>query len=437
MRTTQAIVAIIQDGHGRFLVTFNAKWGGYAFPKIAVPDGGDILGSLAIQAAEHDLGCRLPNATAAELDYMGHYGVSQRTGEETLYEYWLYTVEPNQALDLLAAPTWNNNPPMFLTYAELTRRTDLTWSTPAIAQEFVETQEAVLAVVTRAGENETEFLMVENTNYGGYFFPTQRVKSEVKPDRVAVGTIRSDLGYRGPATATLLGEISDAHFSNRFHRDRRYRLNVCDVQLSDVDLHQPNSVLEQALSRRGKKFRWLPGSKLKDPAIAFSPTIAAVRTTVLNLIPQRTFSGHLRRSEGGIALIQRMIAGKREWLAQWNDNWKAFFFIGGHREGSETYRECVIREIEEELGLTAVECPVAATVAHHLEYRAISSSAGELTQYTMELFETQPTTTGLEKIARDPMNKWLGEEEIRRLEAHDGRAVSVSMQVLLHLAGAL
>ena len=188
------------------MATFNAKWGGYAFPMIAVPEGGDIVGSLAIEAAEHDLGCRLPNATAAEFDFMGLYGVSQRTGEETPYEYWLYAVDPNQALDLLA-----------------------------------------------------------------------------------VGTIGSDLGYRGPAVATLIGEISDVHFSNRFHRDRHYRLQDCDVQLSDIDLHQPKSVLEQALARRGKKFRWVPGSKLNDPAIAFSQTMAAVRTTVLSVIRRGHF----------------------------------------------------------------------------------------------------------------------------------------------------
>ncbi len=431
MREKKTVVAVVQDGQGRFLVSFNAKWGGCAFPMIAVPEGGDILGSLAIQATEHDLGCQLPKATATELDYMGHFGVSQRTGEETLYEYWLFAVEPNQALDLLAAPTWNNNPPMFLTYAELTSRTDLTWSTPAIAQEFVESQEAVLAVVSRAGEHETEFLLVENNNYGGYFFPTQRVKTEVKPDRVAVGTVRSDLGYHGPATANLLGEVPDVHFSNRFHRDRRYRFHVCEVQLTDVDLHQPDSVLEQSLLRRGRSFIWLPGSRLSDPKVSFSPTIAALRTTVLSLVPARTFSGPLRRSEGGIALIQRTLAGKREWLAQWNDNWKAFFLIGGHREGTETFRECVIREIEEELGLTAAECTVDAKPVHRHEYRALSRSAGELTAYSMELFNAHPTPGGLETIARNPMNKWLDEDEIRRLEAHDGRPVSVTIRVLL------
>lgn len=432
MREQKVVAAIILDDQGRFLVTFNAKWGGYAFPMQSVPEGGNILGSLAIQGVEHDLGCRLPNAIATELDYMGHFGTSQRTGEETLYEYWLYTVEPGQPLDLLAAPTWNNNPPMFLTYSDLTSRSDLTWSTPAIAREFVENQEAVLAVVTRAGENETEFLLVPNNNYGGYFFPTQRVTTEVKPERVAVGIVRSDLGYHGPATPMYRGEVTEVHFSDRFHRDRNYRFHVCEVQLPEIDLHQPQSVLEQALLRRGKRCLWLPGSRLSDPAILFSPTMAAVRTMVRNLIPPQTLSRSLRRSEGGIALIERAILGKREWLAQWNEQWKAFFFIGGHREGSESFRECVIREIEEELGLTPAECPVAASPAHHLEYRAISRIAGELTAYTMELFFAHPTRGGLEKIdGHNPINKWLDEDEICRMETHDGRSVSVSLGVIL------
>ena len=434
MRNVHAIVAIVQDGQGRFLVTFNAKWGGYAFPMIAARPGEEILGSRAIEAVESDLGCRLPQATATELDYMGRFGVSQRNDEETLYEYWLYQVQPNQPLDLEAAPTWNNSFPMFLTEHELSTRTDLTWSTAAIAREFIETQEAVLAVVTRAGERETEFLLVENENYGGLFFPTQRVKSEVKPQAVALSTVRSDLGYRGPANVNWLGEVQDCHFSHRFQRDRLYRFHLCEIQLPEIDLHRPGNILEQALTRRAKKFRWLSVSQLADRAIRLSPTMDALRITTLNLVPHRTFSNPLRRSEGGIALIERTQEGKRQWLAQWNESWKAFFFVGGHREGTETFRECVVREIEEELQLGPVDCRVAPAEFHHLEYRAISRSAGTLTDYTMELFQAQPSAAALEKIERNPHNKWLDAEEIARLEAHDGRPVSVSMGLLLTLA---
>src|SRR5262249_50910062 len=146
--------------------------------------------SMAIESVEDDLGCRLPNARAEELEYLGRVGRSGTTGDETQYEYWVYAVDPGQPLNLTAASGRKENPPMFLTYSQLTSRTDLTWSSTDIVREFVENQEAVLAVVLRPGDKETEFLLVWNNNYGGYFFPTQRVKTEVKPEKVAVATIR-------------------------------------------------------------------------------------------------------------------------------------------------------------------------------------------------------------------------------------------------------
>jgi hypothetical protein len=97
----------------------------------------------------------------------------------------------------------------------------------------------------------------------------------------------------------------------------------------------------------------------------------------------------------------------------------------------------VVREVGEELALSASDFSVARLPAQHLEYRAHSRSAGELTAYTMELFEAQLTPQALAKVEQDPRNKWLCEAEIRRLEAHDARPVSVTMHLLLSQAGKL
>lgn len=157
MREQKVVVAIIQDSQGRFLVTFNPKWGGYAFPMRAVSENTDMPGSSAIQAAEHDLGCRLPMLPPR--NSITWAASAFRSGRVRKRSTNTGSSPSSQVrLDLLAVPTWNNNPPMFLTHAELTTRTDLTWSTPPIAQEFVENQEVVLSVVTRANTKGSSWL---------------------------------------------------------------------------------------------------------------------------------------------------------------------------------------------------------------------------------------------------------------------------------------
>ena len=224
----------------------------YALPMIDVPTDSPILGSLAIQALEKDLGRPLLKATAAPFDYLAHSGKSKRTGEDTLYEYWSFTVEPGETLNVSSAST-QTRPPIFVSYDELIVRQDVTWSTVSIAKDFVDNQEVALAMVTRSGETEPEYLLVWNDNYHGYFFPAQRVKLEAKPDRVAAATVRADLNYRGPVESKWCGEVQDIHFSNRYTRDRLFRFHICDVQLPEVDLHQPYNPIELAPDPPGKK----------------------------------------------------------------------------------------------------------------------------------------------------------------------------------------
>src|SRR4051812_24779597 len=89
----------------------------------------------------------------------------------------------------------------------------------------------------------------------------------------------------------------------------------------------------------------------------------------------------MRRSEAAVALIRREEGGQILWLAQWNPKWQAYHFISGHRRPEETFRECLVREVHEELGLAE---GVDYTAAAHLGFQAFSQGAGVETQYTME-----------------------------------------------------
>jgi len=140
----------------------------------------------------------------------------------------------------------------------------------------------------------------------------------------------------------------------------------------------------------------------------------------------------MRQSIASIALIRKTAAGRTLWLAQWNRNWQCFNLVGGHKHADETFRECMIREISEELGIAEHEDFEAAEhPAAHLEYTAWSEGAQQQTAYTMELFDVELLDTAKQKVDSDPQNRWLDETEIRARAAKDGSKISPTMKRLL------
>ncbi len=104
----------------------------------------------------------------------------------------------------------------------------------------------------------------------------------------------------------------------------------------------------------------------------------------------------MRRSEAAIALIRRELGSNTEWLAQWNEAWQAYHFVGGHRRGEESFRECMVRELDEELELRdGADLLVPTAPALHLEYTAFSQRAHEETEYVMELLKWPRWVAGL------------------------------------------
>ena len=141
----------------------------------------------------------------------------------------------------------------------------------------------------------------------------------------------------------------------------------------------------------------------------------------------------MRRSTAVIALVSRRARGETLWLAGWNARWQAYHFVGGHKEQDETFRECIVREITEELGLReGTDYTLDDQCPRRLEFTAMSRSAGVNTLYTMEVFAVT-LSPELERTLAEctPDVRWLSMSDIRNGLACDGRAVSETMATVL------
>lgn len=145
----------------------------------------------------------------------------------------------------------------------------------------------------------------------------------------------------------------------------------------------------------------------------------------------------MRQSVAGIALIARHSNGQRLWLAQWNDRWKGYHFVGGHKRESETFRQCVMREVEEELHLSdGSDFVVARKPTARLEYDGWSDGADEETHYTIELFDVALQNDAVvDAVGRQRENRWLSEPEISHGRSDEGLPMSRTMKSLMQQAG--
>lgn len=450
MNERAVVSALVFDVSQRLLLLRNERWQGrFALPTRQVEPDSESLTAAALAAVRADTGLPLPNATARLVGYAGLAGESGRTGETTLYQQWAVEVDPGERLRLPADTA------RFLDYQSLQAADDATWTSKEVAAAVLAEQEVAVAVVTRLGREQTEYLVLWNDRYEGYFFPAGRVTQEFKPATVATAVVRAELGYLGEAAADVRAEVPEFHFSPRWGRSRGYRFHVVAVDLPGCDPHRPLAPLDRGLRAReadrlppagrgpaGWSWRWLTADELRHPpaGVTLSPTTAAVVPTVLAVVPSEARPKPLRQSEGGIAIIRRAgRSGRPEWLAQWNEKWAAFFLIGGHREAGESFRECVTREVAEELELDPAAYTVGDPLAR-LQYLAPSRSAGELTEYDQHLYPVA-LSEAARKLIDDGEKRlglrWLSAAEVRRHEAEDGRPVSETVEVLLDLSGQL
>lgn len=142
----------------------------------------------------------------------------------------------------------------------------------------------------------------------------------------------------------------------------------------------------------------------------------------------------MRESIASVALIRYQDQADTKWLTRWNDKWRAYSLVGGHLEPGESFRDCIIREVTEELGLQPdIDFVVSPRPVAHLEFVAWSASARSDTAYTMELFEVKLIRPeAVDVVHREPHNRWMSEAEIRKELATDGRPVSETAKRLLN-----
>lgn len=144
----------------------------------------------------------------------------------------------------------------------------------------------------------------------------------------------------------------------------------------------------------------------------------------------------MRRSLAGLALIQREASEHTSYLVQWNANWQRFSLVGGHKHDDESFRECLIRELFEELGLhVESDLQVSDQPITRAEYTCWSESARQDTCYELELFDvTVLTPVAMQQIDDNRLNRWVNLAEIGSGRCNDGRPIDGSVVRLLRQA---
>lgn len=280
-----AVAVAFDPDHGFFL-SFNPRWKGYAFPmrKVAAEDDA-LMSAAALDALREAAELPLAGASAKPLTYLRVQGVSGRTGARTVYRMHVYEVDMPLPLSMevptrgFACRRGFLRPEGFAT-ADL-----LSWNTRAVVGELLDNQEVALAVICRRGPAGAEFLMLRYPNYGGYFPPASRIRTDVEARYEAQKALRQDTGYRARVTAGETVEARDEHFSPRYDCRRTFVFHLVQLALSDrIDLNDADNAFEERMAQAGVLYRWVPASDLANPGVnGLSPTVKAIGPQLLAL----------------------------------------------------------------------------------------------------------------------------------------------------------
>ena len=423
--------AVIEDDRQRVLLTWNDEWQGYSFPLNQIVDGETPRAKDAIAAVNDDLQTDLINARGSNLEFIVCAGVSPTSGRLTNYNVWLFQInlaEDHKKFEQAIAKLADSpHPPIWIHYSEIKTRSDVTWSAIEFVKDFVDRENVVLSIVSRAGKHDTEVLLVWNENYQGYFFPAQRIKSASGCELVAESTIKHDLGYAGELASRLFGEVEHRHYSPRYDLRRDFRYLLCEVRLPKVDLHFPHGVIEHFLNRREHRYKWVPVGDLLQPSVEATISMPAIATVVANQLKGQIIPPETRVSKGVVVLIQRFEGERRLWLLRRHEDWEAFTLIFGRRRDDLELPESVRAVVEEKLGTIIGDGEAESQVNFH----AISRSTGKLTSYQNQVVRSGITAEAVEELKGVKGFIWASDEEIYRLRDTTGRHIHETALSLL------
>ena len=124
-------------------------------------------------------------------------------------------------------------------------------------------------------------------------------------------------------------------------------------------------------------------------------------------------------------------------MSRWNVYWRCFNLISGHKLTTESFHQCIVRELAEELGLEAfMDFLVRNRPLAHLEYTDWSKSAQVETAYTIEAFDVEFTSDAVwDRVLTNPRVRALTASEIRAGKCSDGSPVSAAVLRVLDTVG--
>lgn len=141
-----------------------------------------------------------------------------------------------------------------------------------------------------------------------------------------------------------------------------------------------------------------------------------------------------RKSDAALAWITRVNASREtEYLTQWNSGWSAYSLIGGHVEPGESFRQCCLREIEEELLSKASDCQLAPYPYATLRFREFSKAAYEASDYHWQVFLARPSADLLGRLPDDC--QWVQAHHIRSGRTADGQPIADQVRRILKAVG--